>query len=231
MTPSSDSTHSLVSSGSMSGSWLGRPSLITGRLRSVATGIPQVVSGRLTFRSHCVAGRAGIVSNAILPRFAVARRHVAALSDATRDTRTEPVTSPRKEGEPDLADWGCRRSVSTRQIDCQVPSASRPPQHRDATRTGPRRPAARGRGRARASRAGAATGRRSAAARRCAVEQVVVGAGAGLDDRDARRSRAGRRRAAARHPRRRRTAAASAVTSRTAGRVAGLDGDHLTAHP
>src|SRR4051794_13487947 len=40
MTPSSDSTHSLVSSGSMSGSWLGRPSLITGRLRSVATGIP-----------------------------------------------------------------------------------------------------------------------------------------------------------------------------------------------
>src|SRR5882724_12346334 len=40
MTPSSDSTHSLVSSGSVSGSWLGRPSLITGRLRSVATGIP-----------------------------------------------------------------------------------------------------------------------------------------------------------------------------------------------
>src|SRR5690242_706612 len=40
MTPSSDSTHSLVSSGSMSGSWLGRPSLITGRLRSVATGSP-----------------------------------------------------------------------------------------------------------------------------------------------------------------------------------------------
>src|SRR6266508_3416869 len=37
MTPSSDSTHSLVSSGSMSGSWLGRPSLITGRLRSLAT--------------------------------------------------------------------------------------------------------------------------------------------------------------------------------------------------
>src|SRR5512138_1464972 len=31
MTPSSDSTHSLVSSGSMSGSWLGSPSLITGR--------------------------------------------------------------------------------------------------------------------------------------------------------------------------------------------------------
>src|SRR4051812_40048599 len=40
MTPSSDSTHSLVSSGSMSGSWLGRPSLITGRLRSLATGVP-----------------------------------------------------------------------------------------------------------------------------------------------------------------------------------------------
>src|SRR3954447_24444292 len=40
MTPSSDSTHSLVSSGSMSGSWLGSPSLITGRLRSVATGNP-----------------------------------------------------------------------------------------------------------------------------------------------------------------------------------------------
>src|ERR687894_817837 len=29
MTPSSDSTHSLVSSGSMSGSWLGRPAVIT----------------------------------------------------------------------------------------------------------------------------------------------------------------------------------------------------------
>src|SRR4029079_5666028 len=40
MTPSSDSTHSAVSSGSMSGSWLGRPSLITGRLRSLATGVP-----------------------------------------------------------------------------------------------------------------------------------------------------------------------------------------------
>src|SRR5688572_16961544 len=40
MTPSSDSTHSVVSSGSMSGSWLGRPSLITGRLRSLATGVP-----------------------------------------------------------------------------------------------------------------------------------------------------------------------------------------------
>src|SRR5258705_10980674 len=40
MTPSRDSTHSVVSSGSMSGSWLGRPSLITGRLRSVDTGVP-----------------------------------------------------------------------------------------------------------------------------------------------------------------------------------------------
>src|ERR1700730_7406646 len=40
MTPSSESIHSSVSSGSMSGSWLGRPSLITGRLRSVATGLP-----------------------------------------------------------------------------------------------------------------------------------------------------------------------------------------------
>src|SRR5258705_3285617 len=39
MTPSSDSTHSVVSSGSVSGSWLGRPSLMTGRLRSVATGV------------------------------------------------------------------------------------------------------------------------------------------------------------------------------------------------
>src|SRR5436189_3010143 len=38
ITPSRDSTHSVVSSGSMSGSWLGRPSLMTGRLRSVATG-------------------------------------------------------------------------------------------------------------------------------------------------------------------------------------------------
>src|SRR5690349_20329424 len=42
MTPSSDSTHSLVSSGSMSGSWLGSPSLMTGRLRSVATGVPSL---------------------------------------------------------------------------------------------------------------------------------------------------------------------------------------------
>src|ERR1700712_3712528 len=56
MTPSSDSTHSLVSSGSMSGSWLGRPSLITGRLRSVATGIPlgSCRAGRPLCGSHGV---------------------------------------------------------------------------------------------------------------------------------------------------------------------------------
>src|SRR5256885_7407468 len=40
ITPSNDSIHSVVSSGSMSGNWLGRPSLMTGRLRSVATGVP-----------------------------------------------------------------------------------------------------------------------------------------------------------------------------------------------
>ena len=40
--PATRSTRA-VSSGSMSGSWLGRPSLITGRLRSVATGVPSWV--------------------------------------------------------------------------------------------------------------------------------------------------------------------------------------------
>src|SRR5258706_3275633 len=61
MTPSSDSIHSSVSSGSMSGSWLGRPSLITGRLRSVATGLPYRDGLRGRRRAHGGCYRSGII--------------------------------------------------------------------------------------------------------------------------------------------------------------------------